>query len=323
MRRVLILGGTAWLGQEIAGRLLAGGDDVTCLARGESGMPPVGVRFVRADRAEEGTYEAIADEPWDDVIELSYEPSWVTGALDALAKTATHWTLVSSVSVYASNSEPDADESAAVLQPVDLEVYGQAKVAAERAPAAALGDRLLIVRAGLIGGPGDGSDRFGYWVSRFALAEDGPVLTPFADGRMVQVIDVQDLAEWVGDAGRRELTGVYNATGNQHSLADVLALAADVAGFHGQMTVASDSWFLKNDVHYWAGARSLPLWLPASDVPFAQRDNSAFLASGGTLRGLRDTMSRTLDDERTRGLARSRRSGLTRAEELELLNTLG
>lgn len=105
MRNLLVLGGTAWLGREITERLLARGDRVTCLARGESGRPPAEASFVQAERTAADAYAAVAGQQWDEVIELAYEPALVAGALEALAGTAKHWTLVSSVSVYASNSD--------------------------------------------------------------------------------------------------------------------------------------------------------------------------------------------------------------------------
>ena len=321
-REVLVLGGTAWLGQEVVRHLLAAGDRVTCLARGSSAPPP-GARLVGADRRAAGAYTGVGDQEWDEVVEISYDPVLVSGALAALAGHARHWTLVSSISVYADSTEPGADETAALLEPVDLQKYGQAKVAAERASTEALGSRLLVVRPGLLAGPGDGSDRFGYWVSRFALAEDGPVLVPAGADRAVQVLDIQDLAVWMVDAGRGGLTGTFNATGDSHALAEVLGLAAGVAGFRGRTVEAPDTWLLENDVRYWAGPRSLPLWLPSSDAGFARRDTGAFRRAGGAPADLRTTLARALVDERSRGLARPRRSGLTRHEELELLARLG
>lgn len=319
MRRILILGGTAWLGREIASQLVARGDAVTCLARGESGAVPAGAVHIAADRSHPDAYRQVEQEHWDDVIELSYTIDFVNDALQRLAARTTHWTLVSTVSVYASNSEANADESAALVDPVDLEDYGQAKVAAEQATTAVAGDALLIVRPGLIGGPGDASDRFGYWPARFSLAGDGAVLTPSPDELSAQVIDVRDLGAWIIDAGSRGVSGVFNAVGNEYSLAEVLEQAASVAGFAGDVVPATNEWLLEHTVQYWAGPHSLPLWLPRKDAAMAKRSNAAFRAAGGRLRELSATLVDTLADEQQRGLNRERRSGLTRAEELTLL----
>ncbi|KGJ82399.1 reductase [Cryobacterium roopkundense] len=321
-RRVLVLGGTAWLGHEIARQLVSRGDEVTCLARGTSGGVPAGANFVAADRMSPTAYEAVRFRDWDEVIELSYDLSSVGPAIHALAERTTHWTLVSSVSVYASNAEPGADETSELVAPVDLSDYAQAKVAAERRTLGALGDRLLVVRPGLIAGPGDGSDRFGYWVARLALAGSGTVLTPECADRSVQVIDVRDLASWLISAGAEGVVGVVNAVGDVHGLSETLTLAAEVAQFEGRLVAAADDWLRTQGVNYWAGPHSLPLWLPHSDAAFSQRSNSAFVAAGGTLRGLRETLVDVWEDETARGLDRGRRAGLTRSEELELLNQL-
>ncbi|QXT63296.1 NAD-dependent epimerase/dehydratase family protein [Tessaracoccus palaemonis] len=321
MTRVLILGGTGWLGAEIARGWVAAGADVTCLARGASGDVPEGARLVRADRREPGTYDAL-DGEWDEVVELSYEPDLVEPALRALADRARHWTLVSTVSVYARSDEPDADESAELVEPADLAQYPDAKVAAERATASRIGDRLLIARPGLIVGPGDPSDRFGYWMAR--LARGGRALAPVAVGRYVQVIDVADLACWVVEAGDRGLTGAFDVVGESVPMEEFFRAACEVAGFDPQDLVhVADEHLLARDVRYWAGPRSLPLWIPAEDTGFARRSGAAFRAAGGRVRPLAETLRRTLADEVARGVDRARRSGLTAAEEAAVLDALG
>lgn len=322
MRRVLILGGTAWLGREIARQLLDRGDAVTCLSSGTSGTPPAGAELIVRDRLLPDAYTEVEGQPWDEVIELAYEATLVSGALRALGPTAAHWTLVSSVSVYADDSVPGADESAALVESVGAEDYAQAKAAAERLSSQALGDRLLIIRPGLLAGAGDPSDRFGYWPARFALAGSGPVLVPGLDELSVQVLEAGDLASWLAAAGARGLTGVFNATGDSHLLREVLELAAEAAGFSGEMITAPEAWLLGRNVRYWSGPRSLPLWLPAADAGFALRSNRAFHAEGGEPALLSHTLDRVLQDERDRGLDRPRSSGLSRAEELELLGML-
>lgn len=317
MSEILLLGGTGWLGREIARAAVSAGNHVTCLARGESGSVPDGAVLVRADRSTPGAYDAVARREWDDVIEVSWDNRLVLGALDALAPRTAHWTLVSTISVYASNATAGADESAGVVEPTDLSDYGQAKVAAERASAEALGDRLLTARAGLICGPGDPSDRFGYWVARMAARPTADILSPQLEGRSVQAIDVRDLAAWIVSANSD--TGVVNAIGAQYAFAEVLDRAAASAGYTGARVEASDDWLIEHDVGYWAGPRSLPLWLPREDAAMAKRSDRAFVAAGGNRRDLSATLDDVLADERERGLDRPRRAGLDRGAEQALL----
>lgn len=316
MRRILVLGGTGWLGREIARLARDSGAEVVCLARGESGSAPDGVELVRADRSRPGAYDGVGG-AWDEVVELASEPQLVESALNALADRAAHWTLVSSVSVYADDSRPGADETAPLVEPQNLADYPDAKVAAERASAAAVGDRLLIARPGLIAGPGDPSDRLGYWPAR--LHRGGEVLTPTLTHRFVQFIDVEDLAAWIVGAGAAGLTGAFNAVGEVHTMDDFLRAAGSVAGFEGELIAVEDERLLALDVHYWAGPRSLPLWLPLEAGGFAQRDGSAFVATGGRSRPVADTLTRVLADEISRGVDRPRRSGLTVEEEQDVL----
>jgi 2'-hydroxyisoflavone reductase len=219
--------------------------------------------------------------------------------------------------VYRRN-EPGADESAELVEPDDLTDYAQAKVAAERVTASRLGERLLVVRPGLIAGPDDFSDRFGYWMAR--LHRGGRVLTPTTGGRRVQVIDVADLAMWMINAGGAGFTGIVNAVGHSHGFDEFLAEARSVTGFTGEFVTADDVWLLEHDVRFWAGPRSLPLWLPAADTAFAERSNAAYFNAGGIARPLRDTIARVLEDELARGPGRSRRYGLTPEEEADLLD---
>ncbi|WP_295823734.1 NAD-dependent epimerase/dehydratase family protein [uncultured Microbacterium sp.] len=341
MRRILILGGTAWLGRAIATHAVAQGAEVTCLARGESGDAAQGARLIRADRAEPAAYDEVRHE-WDEVVELSWDPGFVASALDALADRAAHWTLVSSVSVYSRSDMPFADETAELVKPADLGQYADAKVHAERITSARRGGQALLARAGLIVGPGDPTDRFGYWPARFARG--GRVLAPETAGRHVQAIDVDDLAAWIELAGRTGVTGPVNAVGEELPLAAVLsaaretareaareaasetardaareAAAHDAPGTTIETVTLDDDTLVARGVAYWAGPRSLPLWLPESAGGFARRSDAAFVASGGRRRSLAETMRRTLDDERARGLSRPRRAGLTPAEEAEVL----
>ena len=244
MTDVLVLGGTGWLSGRIAATWADAGASVTCLARGAR-EAPYGTTLVAGDRDAADAYDEVARREWDEVVDISSNPVHVAAALEALAPRSRHWTYISTVSVYASNDEPGADESAELLVPAgpdDEEDYGRAKVRAEASVRDALGFRAAIVRPGLIVGPGDPTDRFGYWVGRFALAGDGDVLAPDADGRGAQVIDVDDLAPFVQAVGRERWTGVVNAAGDPVALGEVLTLAREVAGHSGALVTASDGW---------------------------------------------------------------------------------
>lgn len=320
MTSVLILGGTGWLSGRIARRWIDEGATVTCLARGNQALPP-GARLVRSDRDDDDPYRGVFGDGWDEIVDVSSRPAHVRAAVEALGAAASHWSYVSSMSVYADNDAAGADESASLAPPArpgEEEDYSRAKSAAEEA-VRALGSRAAITRPGLIAGPGDPSDRFGYWPSRFALAGSGPVIAPEPAGRYGQVIDVDDLADFIVSAAVRSWCGVVNAIGESRPLGDVLTMAREVAGHSGAVEFASDEWLTAHDVGYWAGPRSLPLWLPTDMPGFATRDGSAYLAAGGRTRALSETIERVLADERVRGLDRPRRAGLSRSEELDLL----
>jgi len=319
--RMLVLGGTAWLGGEVVRRAVGEGWAVSCLARGESGTPPAGADLVAADRTEPGAYDEVGRTDWDAVVDVSRQPGQVRSAIAALGDRTGHWSFVSTGNVYADLSGP-LDEDSPLREPVagdvaEPEEYGEGKVACERA-VNALADH-VIWRAGLIGGPGDPSDRFGYWVSRFALAGDRPVLVPDIPEQPVQVVDVRDLAAWIVSAAAAGTTGLFNAAGDPVPFGSVLGTAAAVAGSTGERVAVDPQWLLEHDVQHWMGPRSLPLWLPGDALGLAQESVERARAAGFGPRPLEETVAATLEDERARGLARDRRAGLARSDELALL----
>lgn len=320
MTDVLILGGTGWLSGRVARRWSDAGARVTCLARGERAAPD-GAVLVRGDRDDDGVYDALARKEWDEVVDVSSRAHHVRAAVEALGDRAGHWTYVSSLSVYSDDATENADESAPTHPPAqegDEYDYGPQKVAAENA-IRSLGKRALIVRPGLIVGPGDPSDRFGYWAAAFDRAGNGAVLTPHAPGRSVQVIDVDDLADFLVGTHR---AGVVNATGQTHPLGDLLDRIRAATRHTGGVTSVDDAWLEQHGVAHWMGERSLPLWLPLDMRGFMTRSNEAYLAAGGVLSDLDLTIGRVVEDERARGIDRPRRAGLTREDELALLGEL-
>ena len=283
--RILILGGTAFLSAEIARQALKSGHEVTCLARGTSAAPPRGATWVRADRSQgKDAYAPVAagrSDPaaWDAVIDVSRDPVQAREALEVLAGSAGHWTVISSCSVYADHSVAGAAEDAPVLPPLapgtelSMDNYGEAKSAIEHWTRELAGDKAHLCRAGLIGGPGDGSDRYGYWPARFAR-DDDPVLVPDIPADATQIIDVRDLAAWILTAAENGTTGALNAVGEPVPFAAYLEESRQLADADSEVVVAPEDWLVSHGANYWAGPDSLPLWLPPGHEGFATRSNA-------------------------------------------------
>ncbi|QFG67498.1 NAD-dependent epimerase/dehydratase family protein [Ornithinimicrobium pratense] len=327
MTHILVLGGTAFLGREVARQAVGAGYDVTCLARG-SAPPPEGVDFVVADRDEDDGLATVAGRRWDAVVDVTLHPVHVHRAVRDLR--TEHWVFVSTANVYEAGA--GLDEGAPLVEPFagermsGMEEYGPAKVACEEAYRHSRTTSTLA-RAGLIGGPGDESGRSGYWPWRFAHPVDAPegadrglpeVVTPDDPDYPTALIDVRDLAHWLLRAATQRLDGAYNVTGPSTPLAQVLAAAAEAAGGRARPRPVPPARLAELGVSGWMGPASLPLWIDDPALRgFGTLDTSRAVAAGLVTRPLVETFRDVLPHEEAR--IGGRRCGLDDADEARVL----
>jgi 2'-hydroxyisoflavone reductase len=357
--RILVLGGTIFLGRHMVDLALAAGDTVTLFTRGRHGPELFpGVERITGDRATD--LSLLDGRTWDAVVDTSgYLPTVVRDSARCLAGRAGHYTFVSSISVYRDFKVAGVDEEypCGVLpegagDAVTNETYGPLKALCEQAAVEEFAGRVLIIRPGLIVGPHDPSDRFTYWPER--IARGGEVLAPDAPDRVTQVIDARDLASWMLASLRAGLTGTFNATSPGAALAPAPVATATAAaatpappwhptaagppaapGFpltFGDLFGAcrdaggSDArltWipeaFLLEQE---VGAwMELPLWVPREpdSVGFDAVSVTRAIEAGLALRPIGETVRDTLAWARTLPTDRPRRAGLDPAKETEVL----
>jgi nucleoside-diphosphate-sugar epimerase len=330
--RLLVLGGTVFLGRAVARQALAAGHTVTCAARGTNGAPVDGVTFVRVDRDDPAGLAPLSTEPFDAVVDVARRPSHVRRAVEALAGRVAHFTFVSTGSVYADHTTPGQRvDTAPVLPPAPPELddpssspaaYGACKVACEEAVLGGFGaDRAFVCRAGLIVGPEDEMGRFPYWVGRFARG--GEILVPGAADHAVQLVDVRDLADWIVDSAETGRAGLYDGIGPPMSRSAFFAGIADGVGTaEPQLTWVPQEFLAAQEVQPWDGPRSLPMWLPVPEFGgFLTRDVSASVAAGLSRRPLADTARETYvwQTAVSQSPNRPRPAGLTADEEASIL----
>ncbi|HEX8282080.1 MAG TPA: NAD-dependent epimerase/dehydratase family protein [Pyrinomonadaceae bacterium] len=337
--KLLVLGGTKFLGRHLVELALAGGHEVTMFTRGQLNpelFPEA--EHLRGDR--DGGLDALKGRRWDAVVDTSgFLPRVVRDSASLLADAAEHYTFVSSISAYSDVSVPGADEnyptgtiteeelreaealpqSEAIRAPFFGERYGALKALCEHAAEEAMPGRVLNVRAGLIVGPHDYSDRFTYWPRR--VSEGGDVLAPGDPARPVQFIDVRDLAAWLLLAAERRMTGTFNATGPDYALTfgRFLEECKAATGGDARFVWADEKFLLEAGVQPWM---ELPLWLDSSDeinLYFQAVSVEKAVAAGLNFRPLAETVRDTLAWDLARPADTERRAGLARERESEVL----
>jgi 2'-hydroxyisoflavone reductase len=258
--RLLVLGGTVFLGRHVAAEALARGHELTLFTRGLHGAElfPEAERL-RGDRSKD--VSALRDRLFDAVIDTSgYKPADVAasaGAVDA------HYVFVSSCNAYPGWPAEVVDEDSPDWAGGGPSEYGPDKVRCERAAEAALPGRVAVVRAGLIVGPRDGVFRLPWWVRRIALGGDVPA--PGNPARELQIIDARDLAAWMLDLAEQRVAGVFNGTGpaGMTTMGELLGAAVEATGSDARLRWIADERLRALGVEPWT---ELPLWAPEDEM---------------------------------------------------------
>lgn len=298
--KLLVLGGTKFLGRHVVEAALGRGDEVTVFNRGQLNpeLYPE-VEKLRGDR--DGGLDALRGRRWDAVVDTSgYFPRVVRASAELLADSVGFYVFVSSMSVYADFSRPNDEDSPVAkladetVEEVAGETYGGLKALCERAVEEAMPGRALHVRAGLIVGRYDSTGRFPYWTAR--VARGGEVLAPAPPGRQIQFVDARDLSGWMLRMAEARGAGVFNACGPDYTLTmgRFLEECRDVSRSDARFTWAGEEFLLGRGVQPWG---ELPLWLPWSNEKFryfmAENCDRA-IAAGLTFRPLAETIRDTL-----------------------------
>lgn len=322
--KLLIIGGTRFVGRHLVEIGRARGHELTLFNRGKSNPALFAeVEEIYGDR--DGGLGGLSGRTWDAVIDTcGYFPRLVRASAQFLADKVGHYTFISSISVYADFSRTGLDENCAVgllddptVETITGESYGPLKALCEQAVSEVLPGRDLNIRPGLIVGPYDNSDRFSYWPYR--VAAGGDILAPDLPSRLTQFIDSRDMVSWILDLIERGQTGVYNATGPDYPLTigQLLATCQAVSQRESTFTWLPDAFLLKNEVGPYV---ELPLWVPAEgNDGFDTVHVGKAIAAGLTFRPLQETVADTLAWLGTRPENYQGRAGLKAEREVELL----
>lgn len=338
--KLLIIGGSRFLGRHLVTASLAHDHEVTLFNRGQSSSEdPAGVETIRGDRNTD--LAKLGGRRWDAAIDTcGLFPRPVAAAAQTLSSSINSYVFISSQSVYANVSTEGVDEDAPLkaltseqLQRAnELESSGQTSAAAlgdlygglkalcERAAEEVMPGRVLNLRPGLIVGPYDYTDRFTYWVAR--VARGGEVLVPGRPDYAVQFIDARDLAEWIVTMIEKKLSGIYNANGlpGKLTMQDLLEASKVASGSNAQFTWVDEKFLLDEKVAAWS---EMPLWLPEEAAPhlkgfmFVNTDKA--VAAGLTYRPISETIRDTLIWYRAEHANDQLKAGIDPGRERELL----
>lgn len=295
--KLLVFGGTQFLGRAVVEAALARGNELTLFNRGKTNpeLYPE-VEKVHGDRAA----DPLPQGEWDAVLDVpGYLPAVVRRSAEALHDSVDRYVFVSSMSVYADLAEGPTEDTARAelgdLPDDDLlptfENYAGLKALCEDVVTELYGDRAIIVRPGLIVGPHDPTGRFTYWPHR--VARGGEFLVPGPPGAQVQFIDARDLGAWLVELCERRASGAFNATHPGLPWSELVESCLRVTGADARPVWIDGGWLAEREVGMWM---ELPLWLHGEEwAGMLRADVSRALRAGLTFRPLDDTVRGTLE----------------------------
>ena len=309
--KILVIGGTRFVGRHFVTAALARGHEVTLFNRGTQ-APLEGVETIQGDRHRD--LAKLEGRLWDAVVDTcGFLPRVVKASAEALRDAVDVYVFVSSQSVYADMSRPGVDETGGVetltqeqldkANAIDSttasavgygDMYGGLKALSEQAAEEVMPGRVLVLRPGLIVGPNDYTDRFTYWVAR--VARGGQVLAPGRPERPVQFIDARDIADWTVSMIEQKRTGIYNCNGvpGDVTMGSLLDEGKGVSGSDASFVWVDEEFLVREQIGAWG---ELPLWLPESEESlkgfmFVKSDKA--IEAGLTFRSLTETIADTL-----------------------------
>ena len=325
-RKVLVLGGTDFVGPAVVGAALAHGDDVTVFHRGQTGSAPDGVRVIHGDRTQSSDLDAVAAEQWDLVVDAwSRAPRVVLDSARKLEPNTARYVYISTISVYQDVHEGPINETSPVVDAspdADATDYAADKRGAELAIESVFGsDRCVFARPGLILGPRENIGRLPWWLRR--VAAGGTVLAPGPADNGLQYIDARDLAAFSINTTLNGAVNVLTVPGFS-TMAELLDLCKEATGSDATFTWVDAEYLLNENVEPWT---ELPIWVPdvGEWAGFYMTDSSLAQRSGLTCRPVRDTVFDTWswlrdDPEWSQVVAANRtRVGLAPERETALL----
>jgi 2'-hydroxyisoflavone reductase len=336
--KILVLGGSRFLGRTFVEEAQRQNHEVTIFNRGNQNDGFQDVDILTGDRF--GDLNELKNRYWDAVLDTSgFIPSSVLMSTDLLKDRVKHYTFISSISVYQNWVQENFDENYPVYEMSleeanklsknsnGYEYYGQFKALCEEIAEKNMPGRVLNVRAGQLIGPNDYTDRIPYWIHR--IAAGGKVLAPGNPNRPVQMIDNQDLAQWILSMMASQSAGTFNATGPDYTLTkgEFLETCRKVTGSNAEIVWCDEKFLLDQGVAPWT---EMPLWVPEEfplEPELKEPWKGAFsvniekaIASGLTFRPLEESLTEIYEWEKQRNLASDEwKSGLSRDREKELL----